>query len=162
MDFHRAKEEMTKIFLRNKEKITLKEFAFIPNKCHIILQDFLGINNFVLSRISKGEITNQEIPVVFFPSFFWNSPIYRQEVNFWWNFCQCAELDHPFWIFSLSRPFHKNFFPVSIPKIYRVMHELYISWLCSYRQQMSNAMKANIKFIVTWLYVAKKIKRLDH
>ena len=82
VEFPRAKEEMTKIFLGNKEKITLKEFAFIPNKCHIILQDFLGINNFVLSRISKGEITNQEIPVVFFPSFFWNSPIYRQEVNF--------------------------------------------------------------------------------
>ena len=70
----RAKQEITKIFRSTKEKIT-KNFAFIPNRCHIILQDFLQINSFVLSRISKGEITNLEIPVGFFqnicfPSFF--------------------------------------------------------------------------------------------
>ena len=39
------------------------------------------------------------------------------------------------------------------------MHELYISWLGSYRQQMSNAMTANVKCIFTWLYVAKKRKK---
>ena len=42
------------------------------------------------------------------------------------------------------------------------MHELYISWLGSYRQQMSNAMTANVKCIVTWLYVAKKFWHLEH
>ena len=40
------------------------------------------------------------------------------------------------------------------------MHELYISWLGSYRQQMSNAMTANVKCIVTWLYVGKKRKNI--
>ena len=65
-----------------------------------------------------------------------------------------------FCIFSLSWPFHTNFFPVSIPKNYGVMHEIYISWLGSYRQQMPNAMKANVKCIVTWLYVAKKRKNI--
>ena len=38
------------------------------------------------------------------------------------------------------------------------MHELYISWLGSYRQQMSNTMTANAKCRITWLYVAKKEK----
>ena len=42
-----------------------KEFGFIPNRCHIILQDFLGMSSFVLSRISMGEITNLEIPAVY-------------------------------------------------------------------------------------------------
>ena len=35
------------------------------------------------------------------------------------EFCQCAEWE----------PFQTNFFLVSIPKIYGVMHEIYISWL---------------------------------
>ena len=39
------------------------------------------------------------------------------------------------------------------------MHEIYISWLGSYAQQMSNAMTANFKCIVTWLYVGKKKKK---
>ena len=39
------------------------------------------------------------------------------------------------------------------------MHEIYISWLGSYAQQMSNAMTANVKRIVTWLYVGKKKKK---
>ena len=98
VEFPGAKQKITKIFRSNK-----KDFGFIPNRCHIILQGFLWKNSFVLSRISKGEITNLEIQVVFFqkvcaplPSFFWNSPIYRPETNFWWNFCQCAELDPPF------------------------------------------------------------------
>ena len=39
------------------------------------------------------------------------------------------------------------------------MHELYISWLGSYRRQMSNAMTTNVKCTVTWLYVAKKRKK---
>ena len=34
------------------------------------------------------------------------------------------------------------------------MHELYIS----YKQETSNAKTANVKCIVTWLYVAKKEK----
>ena len=40
------------------------------------------------------------------------------------------------------------------------MHEGYISWLGSYRQQMSSAMTTNVKCIVTWLYVAKKEKNI--
>ena len=52
--------------------------------------------------------------------------------------------------------FSYKLFPVSIPKIYGVMHELYISWLGSYRHQTPNAMTANVKCIATWLYVAKK------
>ena len=40
------------------------------------------------------------------------------------------------------------------------MHEIYISWLGSYAQQMSNAITANVKFIVTWLYVGKKRKNI--
>ena len=123
------------------------------------------MNSFVLPRISKGEITNLEIPVFFkkvcpqVPSFFWKNPIYRQETNFWWNFCSCAsKMNQLFCIFSLSWPFHTKFFPVSIPTIYGVMHELYISWLGSYRQQMSNVMTANAKCRITWLYVAKKEK----
>ena len=39
------------------------------------------------------------------------------------------------------------------------MHELYISWLGSYKQEMSNAMTANVKCILTWPYVAKKGKK---
>ena len=42
--------------------------------------------------------------------------------------------------------------------MYGVMHEIYISWLGSYIQQMSNATAANIKCIVTWRYVGKKKK----
>ena len=42
------------------------------------------------------------------------------------------------------------------------MHELYISWLGSYRHQTSKAMTANVKCIVTWLYVAKKFWHLEH
>ena len=34
----------------------------------------------------------------------------------------------------------------------------YVSWLGSYIQQISNAMTANVKCIVTWLYVGKKRK----
>ena len=40
------------------------------------------------------------------------------------------------------------------------MHEIHISWLGSYIQQMSNAMTANVKCIVTWLYVGKKRKNI--
>ena len=40
------------------------------------------------------------------------------------------------------------------------MHEIYISWLGSYIQQMSNAMTANVKCIVTWRYVGKKRKNI--
>ena len=36
----------------------------------------------------------------------------------------------------------------------------YISWLGSYIEQMSNAMTANDKCIVTWLYVGKKRKNI--
>ena len=36
------------------------------------------------------------------------------------------------------------------------MHELYVPWLGSYKQQMSNAMTANAKCIVPWLYVANQ------
>ena len=127
------------------------------------------MNRFALSRISNGETTNLEIPVFCFkkvcaqlPSFFWNGPIYRQEKKpIWWKFCQCAsELYHLFCIFSLSWTFQTNFFPVSIPKVYGVMHELYISWLGSYRQQMSNVMTANVACIVTRLYVTKKEKNI--
>ena len=66
-----AKEEITKIFRGNKEK-NHKEFGFIPNRCYIILKGFLGMNSFVLSRISMGEIRNLEIPAVCaqLPSFF--------------------------------------------------------------------------------------------
>ena len=64
-----------------------------------------------------------------------------------------------FCIFSFSWPFRTNVFPVSIPKISGVMHELYTSWLGSYRQQMSNAMTAIVKCIITCLYVAKKEKK---
>ena len=120
------------------------------------------MNGFALSRISKGEITNLEIPVVFFknvcaqlPPFFWNSPIYKPIADE--IFVSVQSWTTLFCIFSLSQPFHTNFFPVSIPKIYGVLHELYISWLGSYRQQMSNGMTANVKCIVTWLYVTKKI-----
>ena len=120
------------------------------------------MNSFVLSRISKGEITNLEIPVVFLKnvcaqlsSFFWDSPIYRQETNFWWNFCQCAELDHPFLHLLFVMTFSYKLFP-SFHTIDGVMHKLYISWLGSYRHQTSNAMTANVKCIVIWLYVAKK------
>ena len=40
------------------------------------------------------------------------------------------------------------------------MPEIYISWLGSYRQRMSNVMTANVKCIVTWLYVTKKRKNI--
>ena len=36
----------------------------------------------------------------------------------------------------------------------------YISWLGSYIEQMSNAMTADVKCIVTWLYVGKKRKNI--
>ena len=41
------------------------------------------------------------------------------------------------------------------------MHEIYISWLGSYAQQMSNAMTANVKRIVTWLCVGKKKEKIS-
>ena len=44
--------------------------------------------------------------------------------------------------------------------MYGVMHEIYISWLGSYIQQMSHATKANVKCIVTWWYVGKKRKNI--
>ena len=65
VEFPRAKQEITKIFRGNREK-NHKEFGFISSRCHIILQDLLGMNSFVLFRISKGETTNLEIPVAFF------------------------------------------------------------------------------------------------
>ena len=40
------------------------------------------------------------------------------------------------------------------------MRELYMLCLGSYRQQVSNAVTANAKCIVTWLYVAKKRKNI--
>ena len=63
VEFPGVKQEITKVFRGNKEKIINH---FIPNRYLIILQDFLGMNSFTLSRTSKGEITNLEIPVVFF------------------------------------------------------------------------------------------------
>ena len=36
----------------------------------------------------------------------------------------------------------------------------YISWLGSYIEQMSNAMTAHVKCIVTWMYVGKKRKNI--
>ena len=87
MEFPGTNQEITKIFRDNKKNH--KEFGFIPNRCHVTLHDFLKMNSFVLFRISKGEITNLEISVACFrkvyhqpQSFFWNSPIYRQETNF--------------------------------------------------------------------------------
>ena len=65
VEFPGAKQEITKIFRGNREK-KHKEFGFISSRCHIILQDLLGMNSFVLFRISKGETTNLEIPVAFF------------------------------------------------------------------------------------------------
>ena len=126
----------------------------------MILQDFLEMNSFVLSRISKFEITNLEISVVFFkkvcaqlPYFFWNSPIYRQETNFWWHFCQCTELDHPFLHLLFVTTFSCKLFPSFHAKnIWCYAWTIYISWLGSYWQQMSNGMTANVKCIVTWLY----------
>ena len=44
--------------------------------------------------------------------------------------------------------------------MYGDMHEIYISWLGSYIQQISNATKANVKCIVTWWYVGKKRKNI--
>ena len=65
----------------------LNVYSLIPKRCQTIFQDF-QVSSFVWSRISKGEITNLEIPVVFpkqyvpYPHiYFWDSPIYRQQTN---------------------------------------------------------------------------------
>ena len=99
------------------------------------------MNSFVLSSISMGKITNLK-----FQLYVLNS--HGQS----WTTLFC--------IFSLQWPFHTNFFPVSIPKMYGDMHEIYISWLGSYIQQISNATKANVKCIGTWWYVGKKRKNI--
>ena len=119
------------------------------------------MNSFALSRTSKGEITNLEISGFFFKKsmcsttiffsgigqFTDNKPVSDEtlvSVQSWTTF---------FCSFSLPWPFHKNFFPVCIPKIYGVMNELYISSLGSY----SFAMTANVK--CKWLCVVKKRKK---
>ena len=132
------------------------------------------MSSFVLARISKGEITNPEVSVVFFSKkYVLNDHLFSGIVQF--TDKKRNQLDETFvsvhqsWttffcIFSLSWPFQTNFFPASIPKIYGNMHELYIyiyiSSLGSYKQQMSNVMTANVKCIVTWLYVTKKEKNI--
>ena len=45
------------------------------------------------------------------PSFYWNIPIYRQETNFWWNFCQCGELEYPFLHLFFVMTFSYKLFP---------------------------------------------------
>ena len=97
------------------------------------LQDFQEWS-FVLSRISLGEIPNLEIPVDFskkcpqHPSFFWNSPIYTQQTNFWWIF---AELDHTFLHLLFVMTFSYKLFP-SFQTKRLWCYELYVSWLGSY------------------------------
>ena len=77
------------------------------------------------------------------------------------KFLSVCRAGPPFFASSLRHDlFIKFFSQFPYQKIYGVMHELYISWLGSYRQQMSNAMTANVKCIVTWLYVGKKRKNI--
>ena len=111
----------------------------------------------------KDEITNLEIPAAFSKkdvlnlhhvsriAQFTNKKSISEEI-----FVSVQSWTTSFCTFFSSWPFHTNFFPDSIPKIYEVIHELYLSWLVA-----TAAMIANVKCIVAWLYVAiKKEKKL--
>ena len=85
----------------------LNVYSLIPKRCQTIFQDF-QVSSFVWSRISKGEITNLEIPVVFpkqyvpYPHiYFWDSPIYRQQTNLRWTLLLVCRAGPPFFTSSL-------------------------------------------------------------
>ena len=81
---------------------------------------------------------NLEIPVVFSkkyvlkPHLFLGKPKLQTRNQSLIKFLLVHWAGPPFFTCFLSWPFHTNVFPVSIPKIYGAMHELYISWLVSY------------------------------
>ena len=64
VEFPGVKQEITKNSRGNKEKIT-KNLASFPIGAIWFCRIFLWMNSFVLSRTSKGEITNLENPVAF-------------------------------------------------------------------------------------------------
>ena len=121
------------------------------------------MNSFVLSRISMGEITSLEIPAVYMcstPIFFLGWPNLQTRNQFLMKFSSVGIAGPPFFASSLCHDlFIQTFSKFSYQKFMALCMK-YISWLVSYIEQMSNAMTANIKCIVTWLYVGKKRKNI--
>ena len=68
-----------------------------------------------------------------------------------------SSLCHDLFIQTFSQFPYQKFMVLCMKYIYIY---IYISWLGSYIQQMSNAMTANVKCIVTWQYVGRKRKNI--
>ena len=127
------------------------------------MQDFQGWS-FVLSRISKGVITNLETPVIFLKKHVLSPHLFSGIAKFTdkksisdKSFVSVQSWITLFCVFSSLWRLHTNFFPVSIPKVYGVKRQLYR--YPSYT--VTVAITANVKRMVTWLYVAKKSKKLN-
>ena len=96
------------------------------------VQNFQGWNNKPRNSSCSFSKTCAQLP-----SFFWNSPIYRQEANLWWNVCQCAELDHTFLHLFFVMTFSYKLFPSFHTKnlwcyawaIYILVRQLQLQWL---------------------------------
>ena len=96
-----------------------------------------------LSRKPKGKITNLEIPVVFSKKYVLNPHLFSgiaqftEETNFWWIFCQCAELDHPFLQLLFVMTFSYKLFPRFHTKslwcyawaIHTLVRQLQLPWM---------------------------------
>ena len=76
------------------------------------------------------------------------------------QFLSVCRAGPPFFASSLCHDLFIQTFSQFPYQKFMVLCMKYISWLGSYIEQMSNAMTANVKCIVTWLYVGKKRKNI--
>ena len=108
-----------------------------------------------------GEITNLEIPAVYMsstPIFFLGEPNLQTRNQFLMKFLSVCRAGPPFFASSLCHDLFIQTFSQFPYQKFMVLCMKYISWLGTYIEQMSNAMTANAKCIVAWLYVGKKEK----
>ena len=76
------------------------------------------------------------------------------------KFLSVCRAGPPFFASSLCHDLFIQTFSQFPYQKFMVLCMKYISWLGSYIEQMSNAMTANVKCIVTWLHVGKKRKNI--
>ena len=122
------------------------------------------MNSFLQSRISQGEITNLEIPVVFFkniymcssPIFFLEQPNLQRRNQLLMKCLSVCRAGPSFFASSLCHDLFIQTFP-RFP--YQKLMMLCMSYMYP-GQVATTSMTANVKCIVTWLYVAKKRKEI--